>query len=87
MANNTMHRTQVYLTEAEHRALKAMARQTGRSFAATLREAIDTYIASRQGHNLEQAIQGSFGSWRDNETLTNLRQLRQEWDMRESRHS
>jgi len=87
MSKESMHRTQVYLTEAEYRELKALARRTGGSFAATLREAIDAYIASRQIPDLEQAIQASFGSWRDNDTAPDLRQLRREWETRQSRNS
>lgn len=86
MSDNNMHRTQVYLTEEEHRALKALARRSGRSFAATLREAIDVYVADHQAPGLEEAIEQSFGCWQDadHESRPDLRTLRAEWETRES---
>ncbi|MEX2525973.1 MAG: CopG family transcriptional regulator [Gammaproteobacteria bacterium] len=83
---NSMHRTQVYLTEEEHKALKAFARRDGRSFAATLREAVDTYIHGQTTGDLRQAIDQSFGCWRDGDAAeTDVRTLRQEWERREER--
>lgn len=82
-----MHRTQVYLTDEEHRALKALARRHGRSFAATLREAIDAYVVGHRSGELRQAIEQSFGCWRDRGGEDGSeRILRQEWGTRESRH-
>lgn len=81
-----MHRTQVYLTEAEHRAIKALARRSGRSFAAVMRDAIDAYIARDRAHDLQDAIETSHGCWRGRETGVDLRTLRQEWEVRESRN-
>lgn len=84
---SSMHRTQVYLTEEEHRALKTLARRSGRSFAATLREAIDTYILGQKAGDLQQAIDDSFGCWRDRgDEETDVRNLRHEWESRENRH-
>ena len=86
MSNNQpMHRTQVYLTEAEHRAIKALARRSGRSFAAVMREAIDAYVSRDQAHDLQDAVEASHGCWRNHETDTDLRTLRKEWEVRESR--
>lgn len=88
MSDNNMHRTQVYLTEEEHRALKALARRHGRSFAATLREAIDAYVIEHQTPGLQDAIARSFGCWQDDddEQRSDVRTLRDEWEARESRN-
>jgi len=79
-----MHRTQVYLTDEERKAIQALARQSGKSFSATLRDAIDDYIAKYRTEALSKAIEASYGCWRDRDDLT-LEALRHEWDAREDR--
>ena len=46
-----MERTQIYLTEAERRALKALATRLDRSQSALIREAIDRYVDRYQEGN------------------------------------
>ncbi len=41
-------RTQIYLTEEQHRAASALARRKGISLAAVVREALGRYIATEQ---------------------------------------
>ncbi len=79
-----MHRTQVYLTEEETTALKELARRTGQSFSATLREAIDDYIARHRSNDFVEAVENSFGCWRDRRDV-DLAVLRQEWEARDER--
>jgi hypothetical protein len=43
-----MEKTTVYLTEAQKRALEAVARQSGRSEAELIREGIDQVTAMRR---------------------------------------
>lgn len=82
-----MNRTQIYLTDEEKRALHALARQHGKSFSATLREAVDAYIARHRAGELAAALEASFGCWRDHDTAdTDLSRLRQEWDDRARKH-
>jgi plasmid stability protein len=40
-----MHRTQIYLDEAQYEALQAQARREGKSMAAVLREILDAYLS------------------------------------------
>lgn len=81
-----MHRTQVYLTEVEYRAIKSLARRSGRSFAAVMREAIDAFIVRDQVVDLQDALEASHGCWRGREGDMDLRAMRNEWEIRESRH-
>jgi hypothetical protein len=81
-----MNRTQIYLTDEEKCALHALARQHGRSFSATLREAVDDYIARHRASELAEALEASFGCWRVREAADlDIARLRQEWGERESR--
>lgn len=85
-SNSPMKRTQVYLTEAEYEALKAVSDRTGVSFAATLREAVDAYLARQQGLGVREAIVASYGCRHaDSGEALDGRALRQEWARRESR--
>jgi len=82
-----MKRTQVYLTEAEYEALKAVSARTGVSFAATLREAVDAYLARQQGLGVREAIVASHGCRQAGAgEEADERGLRREWARRESRH-
>lgn len=80
-----MRRTQVYLTEAEYQALKAVSARTGNSFAATLREAVDGYLERQQGLGVREAIVASYGCREGRSGDDDVRQLRREWARRESR--
>lgn len=81
-----MNRTQVYLTDEEKQALHALARRNHKSFSATLREAVDDYIARHQAGELTAALEASFGCWRERDIEdSDLVRSRQEWDERESR--
>ena len=81
-----MNRTQIYLTDEEKRALHALAQQHGKSFSATLREAVDDYIARHRAGELSAALEASFGCWRNRDAADmDITRLRQEWDERESR--
>jgi predicted DNA-binding protein len=42
-----MHRTQIYLAEAQEQALAARAERLGRTRSALIREAIDSYLEPR----------------------------------------
>lgn len=82
-----MKRTQVYLTEAEYEALKALSARTGVSFAATLREAVDAYLVRQQGLGVREAILASYGCRKtDSGQQSDERALRREWARRESRY-
>ena len=79
-----MHRAQVYLTDEERRAIQALAQQSGKSFSAILRDAIDNYIAQYHTEALSEAIEASYGCWHDRQDVT-LDALRCEWEARENR--
>lgn len=44
----TDHRTQIYLTESQHRAAKRLAARRGLSLAGVVREALSEYLAAAE---------------------------------------
>jgi hypothetical protein len=60
-----MHRTQIYLTEAEDEALGRESRRTGRTRSLLIREAIVARYLGRRGEGeLETALRETAGSWK-----------------------
>lgn len=74
-----MIRTQIYLTEKEHLALRTIADAQGATQSEIIREAIDHYIAMHQQTQRVQLLREARGIWADREDI-NVADLRAEWD-------
>jgi hypothetical protein len=76
----SMVRTQIYLTEAERAALKAIARQTGQKQSELIRQAIDRLIEGFQPGERRARLQMARGMWRERDDLPDFKSLRRELD-------
>jgi predicted DNA-binding protein len=61
-----MKRTQVYLTQNEHKALTALSRKTKKKRSQIIREAIDAHLARQQKKAFAEVLDEVAGSWKDN---------------------
>lgn len=78
-----MHRTQIYLTPRERKALGTLAARTGRTRSDLIREALDRFLEERGADALSDRTallhQGK-GLWADRTDLPDFVALRREWD-------
>lgn len=74
-----MNRTQIYLTEEEQKALRAIANLRETTQSEVIREAIDQYIIKHQQVYRVQMLREARGIWADRDDI-NAAALRAEWD-------
>lgn len=76
-----MKRTQVYLTQNEHKALTALSRSTKKKRSEIIREAIDEHLAKHQKKKSRaQILDEVAGIWKDNDF--DFEGLRKSWNRR-----
>lgn len=72
-----MLRTQVYLSDSQDQGLKRLARSTGRSQSALIREAIDKLIAEQPAEDWKACLLSAAGMWADRpEAEDEVREIR-----------
>jgi len=64
-----MFRTQLYLTDAQRRGLKRLAREAGRPQSALIREAIDRLLEAPPTSDWKVRLRQVRGLWADREDL------------------
>lgn len=75
-----MIRTQIYLTERQHKELAAMSRTAGKKQSELIREAVDKLIEQAGHHHREAVLNDAAGLWKDRTDLPDFNSLRAEWD-------
>lgn len=75
-----MVRTQIYLTEHEHRQLHRLSKRKGTSLSELIRIAIDQMLSRNQSASRVEAMRSARGIWKDRTDLPDFKQLREEWD-------
>jgi hypothetical protein len=73
---------EVTLTDHEHTSLVTIARQTGRTEAEVLHEAVQQYIIRFQHAHRRYLLQQARGMWRERTDLPDIQTLRTEFDRR-----
>lgn len=82
-----MKRTQIYLTDEEHKELDQLAEQTGKTKSWLIREAVEEYIVNKKPSfdkkEFMKAVEGIYGMWKDR-TDEEMKELRsgadREWN-------
>jgi len=75
-----MHRTQIYLTEIQRKALQSIARRLGRSQSDVIRTAVDTFIERQTPEGRIDLLRKGQGLWKGRQDLPTLSALRRELD-------
>lgn len=71
---------QIYLTDAEQKALRALARRTGLTQSELIRRAVDAFLSAEQELDRTATLRQARGMWRDRDDLPDFSALRREFD-------
>jgi predicted DNA-binding protein len=83
MSTALMHRTQIYLTPQERKALGTLAARTGRTQSDLIREALDRFLEESGADELSDRtalLRHGRGLWANRTDLPDFAALRREWD-------
>ncbi|MDP2784258.1 MAG: ribbon-helix-helix protein, CopG family [Sulfurimicrobium sp.] len=72
-----MIRTQIYLTEQEQTALKALTQQTGKSQSELIRDAVDRLLAQFDSRSRLDKLRVARGMWKNRDDLADFEATRQ----------
>jgi metal-responsive CopG/Arc/MetJ family transcriptional regulator len=77
-----MVRTQVYLTEREHRSLDSLAKANACTKSEMIRQAVDEFVARSRHPARLQVLRKVCGIWKGRKELPNIRAMRRAWRAR-----
>lgn len=77
-----MVRTQIYLSETEHRGLHALAKKTGKTLSELIRTAVDRMLQPTAPDERLALLRQARGIWEDRTDLPDFTALRREGDAR-----
>jgi hypothetical protein len=75
-----MIRTQIYLTEEEHRNLHLLSRRKGSSLSELIRGAIDQMLSHSKSVDRLELMREARGIWKERNDLPDFDHLRGEFD-------
>jgi hypothetical protein len=78
-----MVRTQIYLTEAEQRALRSLASKRRKAQSELIRQAVDEFISRSRRRHLQELRDRAFGIWKHRSDIPDIRAMRRAWRGRE----
>jgi hypothetical protein len=72
-------RTQIYLTEAEQRALRSLASKRKKAQSELIRQAVDEFISRSQRGHRQALRERVFGIWKNRADVPDVRAMRRAW--------